>query len=93
MCADDEGRGGIRNPIVSTVLYLNEGPPVGGPTLVTDQTLSSTSIAKVNTFSKAECLCGAQSPLILDTVVAVSGTILSDAALAGVLVVFCRMVG
>lgn len=34
--SDDEGIGGIRNPIVSSALYLTGGG-VGGPTLVTDQ--------------------------------------------------------
>lgn len=37
-CAD-----GVRNPIVSTVLYLSEG--VGGPTLVTTQHLQDTMLA------------------------------------------------
>ncbi|KAF0685677.1 Aste57867_22462 [Aphanomyces stellatus] len=31
----DEGRGGVRNPIVSTVMFLEA--PCGGPTVVTDQ--------------------------------------------------------
>ncbi|PNH06875.1 hypothetical protein TSOC_006722 [Tetrabaena socialis] len=35
--SDDEGEGGVRNPIVSTVIYLTGG--VGGPTLVTPQLL------------------------------------------------------
>ena len=33
--SDDEGEGGIRNPLVSSALYLTSG--VGGPTLVTEQ--------------------------------------------------------
>ncbi|GAB5361570.1 hypothetical protein AAMO2058_000724200 [Amorphochlora amoebiformis] len=33
--SEDEGKGEVRHPIVSTVLYLSEG--VGGPTMVTDQ--------------------------------------------------------
>ena len=42
--SDDEGRGGvIRNPIVSTILYVTaEG---GGPSLVTNQRLDSTKLA------------------------------------------------
>jgi len=32
--SEDEGRGTVRHPVVSTVLYLTQG--VGGPTLVTD---------------------------------------------------------
>ncbi|KAG2486024.1 hypothetical protein HYH03_015337 [Edaphochlamys debaryana] len=35
--SDDEGVGGVRNPIVSCVIYLSGG--VGGPTLVTPQLL------------------------------------------------------
>jgi len=35
--SDDEGEGGVRNPLVSSALYLTSG--VGGPTLVTDQRL------------------------------------------------------
>ncbi|GLC40893.1 hypothetical protein PLESTB_000011700 [Pleodorina starrii] len=35
--SDDEGVGGVRNPIVSAVIYLTGG--VGGPTLVTPQLL------------------------------------------------------
>jgi hypothetical protein len=37
--SDDEGVGGVRNPIISTVIYLTDG--VGGPTLVTDQVLAT----------------------------------------------------
>jgi len=41
--SDDEGRGGVRNPIVSTILYITaEG---GGPSLVTNQRLDSTHLA------------------------------------------------
>ncbi len=36
--SDDEGRGGVRNPLVSSALYLT-GSGVGGPTLVTEQRL------------------------------------------------------
>lgn len=40
--SDDEGRGGVRNPIASTVLFLSAA---GGPTLVTQQSLASTALA------------------------------------------------
>jgi len=43
--SDDEGRGGVRNPICSIVVYLSESP-VGGPTLVTTQTLGSRGLAR-----------------------------------------------
>lgn len=41
--SDNEGMDGVRNPIVSTVLYLSEG--VGGPTLMTNQHLEDTKLA------------------------------------------------
>lgn len=41
--SDDEGRGGVRNPVASCVLSLTEG--VGGETLVTTQTATATSLA------------------------------------------------
>uniref|UniRef100_A0A7S4BN54 Uncharacterized protein n=1 Tax=Chrysotila carterae TaxID=13221 RepID=A0A7S4BN54_CHRCT len=37
--SDDEGRGGVRHPIASCVLYLSGG--VGGPTLITEQHAAS----------------------------------------------------
>ena len=41
--SDDEGRGGVRNPIVSTILYVcAEG---GGPSIVTNQQLDSVNLA------------------------------------------------
>jgi hypothetical protein len=40
--SDDEGRGGVRNPVASCVLNLTEG--VGGETLVTTQTVNATSL-------------------------------------------------
>lgn len=50
--SDDEGRGGVRNPVCSTILYLSNDENnssmsrmVGGPSLVTNQRLSSTSLA------------------------------------------------
>jgi len=43
--SDDEGRGGVRNPICSTILYLSDDPTVGGPSLVTNQRLISTHLA------------------------------------------------
>ena len=43
--SDNEGIGTVRNPICSTVFYLTpEG--IGGPTLVTTQTLQSQTLAK-----------------------------------------------
>ena len=43
--SDDEGRGGVRNPICSVVVYLSASS-VGGPTLVTNQTLGSRGLAQ-----------------------------------------------
>lgn len=37
--SDDEGRGGVRNPLVSSALYLTGA--VGGPTVVTEQRMGS----------------------------------------------------
>ena len=42
--SEDEGRGGVRHPIISTVLYLTPAG-LGGPTLVTDQTLKKEALA------------------------------------------------
>jgi hypothetical protein len=41
--SDDEGRGGVRNPIISTILYITAGG--GGPSLVTNQRLDSQFLA------------------------------------------------
>mgnify|MGYP001104609757 FL=1 len=41
--SDDEGRGGVRNPIVSSVIFLDAR--VGGPTLVTNQPFGSRKLA------------------------------------------------
>lgn len=45
--SDDEGRGGIRNPIISTILYIADGDEeiAGGPSLVTNQKLSDEKLA------------------------------------------------
>jgi len=43
--SDDEGRGGVRNPIISTVTYLAPAG-IGGETLVTAQATSATSLAR-----------------------------------------------
>lgn len=45
--SDDEGRGGIRNPIISTILYLADcnHEIAGGPSLVTNQKLSDEKLA------------------------------------------------
>jgi hypothetical protein len=40
--SDDEGRGGVRNPVASSVLNMTER--VGGETLVTTQTVAATSL-------------------------------------------------
>jgi hypothetical protein len=41
--SDDEGRGGVRNPIISTILYTTEG--AGGPSLVSNQKLTDSKVA------------------------------------------------
>ena len=51
--SDDEGRGGVRNPLISTILYITEQDattnekyePVGGPSLVTNQKLTDIRLA------------------------------------------------
>ena len=44
--SDNEGRGGIiRNPIVSTVLYITAENGCGGPSIVTNQTLKDKRLA------------------------------------------------
>ena len=43
--SDNEGRGGVRNPLVSTVLYLSD-EGCGGPTLVTDQHIDGDALAQ-----------------------------------------------
>jgi hypothetical protein len=43
--SDDEGRGGVRNPVCSAILYLSDDPKIGGPSLVTNQRLTSTHLA------------------------------------------------
>ncbi len=42
--SDDEGNGGVRNPIVSTVVYLSDND-IGGPTLVTTQKFGDNNIS------------------------------------------------
>jgi hypothetical protein len=41
--SDNEGESGVRNPIISTVLYLDA--KAGGPTLITNQEFSSNKLA------------------------------------------------
>jgi hypothetical protein len=41
--SDNEGIGGVRNPIISTIVYVNASS--GGPSLVTNQTLKDTKLA------------------------------------------------
>ena len=53
--SDDEGRGGVRNPIISTVFYISSGDATkcergsqqhaGGPTLVTNQKVTDVRLA------------------------------------------------
>ncbi|KAL7531166.1 hypothetical protein ACHAWF_003652 [Thalassiosira exigua] len=50
--SDDEGRGGVRNPVISTILYITNntgtnghGNVTGGPSLVTNQKLSDVRLA------------------------------------------------
>ncbi len=45
--SDDEGRGGIRNPIISTILYIADGDEdiAGGPSMVTNQKLTDKKLA------------------------------------------------
>jgi hypothetical protein len=53
--SDDEGRGGVRNPIISTILYItgnDDGEDsntttscTGGPSLITNQKLGDTNLA------------------------------------------------
>ena len=42
--SDDEGRGGVRNPIISTILYITAGS--GGPSLITTQVLGDDHLAQ-----------------------------------------------
>lgn len=42
--SDNEGIGGVRNPICSCILYVIAPPGVGGPTLVTNQKLSKAQL-------------------------------------------------
>ena len=46
--SDDEGRGGIRNPVVGSIFYLTSG--VGGPSLVTDQKFGAEALATTGWF-------------------------------------------
>lgn len=43
--SDDEGQGGVRNPLLSSAFYLT-GSGVGGPTLVTDQRMGEARLAR-----------------------------------------------
>jgi hypothetical protein len=40
--SDDEGRGGIRNPVIGSVFFMSEN--AGGPTVVTNQPFKSTKL-------------------------------------------------
>ncbi|CAE7804410.1 unnamed protein product, partial [Symbiodinium sp. CCMP2456] len=48
--SDNEGIGGVRNPICSCVLYVMAPRGIGGPTLVTDQVLASGSLGRRGWF-------------------------------------------
>lgn len=60
--SDDEGRGGVRNPIISTVLYISSGDSstsehgshAGGPTIVTNQKLSDNRLASQGWLAHAK---------------------------------------
>ena len=43
--SDDEGRGGVRNPVCSTVINLSTDTGVGGETLITTQTSTGKTLA------------------------------------------------
>ena len=43
--SDDEGRGGVRNPVCSTVINISSDVGMGGETLVTTQTSSGRALA------------------------------------------------
>ena len=42
--SDDEGAGGVRNPLAGSIYYLSSSP-CGGPSLVTDQAFGATAMA------------------------------------------------
>ena len=50
--SDNEGMGGVRNPIISTILFLTHG--TGGPSLVTNQKLTHGRLATKGWFSSAK---------------------------------------
>ncbi len=60
--SDDEGRGGVRNPIISTILYISAGDSssseddsyAGGPTLVTNQKLTGIQLASKGWMAHAK---------------------------------------
>lgn len=51
--SDDEGRGGVRNPIISTIIYITAG--CGGPSLVTNQTLQHDHLATKGWLCYPKC--------------------------------------
>lgn len=51
--SDDEGRGGIRNPIISTILYITAG--CGGPSLLTNQKLDDVNLASKGWLCYPKC--------------------------------------
>ena len=50
--SDNEGMGGVRNPIISTILYITDG--TGGPSLVTNQKLVHGQLATKGWVSHAK---------------------------------------
>jgi methyl-CpG-binding domain protein 4 len=54
--SDDEGRGGLRHPIVSTILYITASGGGGGPSLVTNQRLEDDSTGDGDKPSQPQCL-------------------------------------
>ena len=59
--SDDEGRGGVRNPICSTVLYLSSCKD-GGETLITTQSSTSTKLTEHN---KSGWICSSKENRLL----------------------------
>lgn len=51
--SDDEGRGGVRNPVISTILYITAG--CGGPSLLTSQKLGDEYLAKKGWLCYPKC--------------------------------------
>jgi hypothetical protein len=50
--SDNEGMGGVRNPVISTILFLTDG--TGGPSLVTNQKLAHGQLATMGWLSSSK---------------------------------------